>query len=234
MKHALVTGGNRGLGLALVETLASEGWTVCATTRDVSQAPKIAHVDWYKLDLAYEDSVAGLAQDLLQRGVPLNLLVHNAGFNPKDRKDDPGYFASTFSIDAFSAQNTAEALWINALMPMQLTSALLPILHDEAVILGISSWLGSIGGKANPGHYGYAGSKALLNMCLKGLALEFANTEKSVVAFNPGWMKTDMGGDNAKRHPKDVARSIVDLLDRGLLHASNGGFINEDGTEHPW
>ncbi len=231
MKTVLITGGNRGLGAALVTAFQAAGWSVAATTR---QGGAIEGAATYALDLSDAASVASCAHALATDGRTLDLVIHNAGFNPKDRKTPDGYFQSTFTISQFSGAHVAESLWINAVMPMELTARLLPILAPKATVLGISSWLGSIGGKTGGGHYGYAGSKALLNMFLRGLALEFGDTGRSAVALNPGWMQTDMGGGRADLSPDEVATRIVTLAETGLLARSNGAFINSDGSPHPW
>lgn len=186
------------------------------------------------LDLSDPVSLRDLTKTISESGAKINLLISNAGFNPKDKKDDPDYFQSTFKIDHFSATNVAESMWINALMPTELVSRLLPNLTDDAVVLNISSWLGSIGEKDMGGHYGYAGSKALLNMMTRALALEWQGSSRAAVALNPGWMRTDMGGDNAKRTPGDTAKDILALYRSGELGRANGRFINADGSDHAW
>lgn len=231
MPSVLITGGNRGLGAALVAAFSQAGWDVASTARQVADD---AAPGTYKLDLGDADSVAACAAAVIADGRQLDLVIHNAGFNPKDRKTPEDYFQSTFSITHFSGERVAESLWINALMPMELTSRLLPALGPTAAVLGISSWLGSIGGKTAGGHYGYAGSKALLNMFLRGLALEFEGSGRSAVALNPGWMQTDMGGARAQVTPGQVAAQILSLANSGALSASNGRFINADGSAHPW
>ena len=236
MKTVIITGANRGLGAALVQGFANADLHVIGTARQPSSLEK-SNCDAHALDLAEAESVAAFADAVARKGDPVDLLIHNAGFNPKDRKDDPGYFQSTFSIKTFSAGNVAETLWINALMPMELTSRLLPSLAKDAVVLSISSWLGSIGGKTSGGHYGYAGSKALLNMFTRALALEFAGDEaanRAAVALNPGWMRTDMGGQNAETTPEDVAEQVLVMWSDGALHRANGEFLNSDGTRHAW
>jgi len=163
----------------------------------------------------------------------IDLLINNAGFNPKDVGDSE-YFDSTFRIEHFSPSAVMDSLRINALMPMKLTSSLLSVLSPDAVVLNVSSYLGSIGQTQVPGHYGYAGSKALLNMFTKALSLEFSNSERSAVAFNPGWMKTDMGGQHASLQPSDVAKSIYMLYRRGIFNAKNGCFLDHLGEIFPW
>ncbi|KAG7351946.1 short-chain dehydrogenase/reductase SDR [Nitzschia inconspicua] len=213
-KTVLITGGNRGLGLALVECFAAqEDWKVIATARRMDSLPSVAD-EKLELDLASHES-----------------------FNPKDQKQTPGYFDSTFYCKDFSAANVNESMMINALHPMEMTGRLMPILTKDATVLAISSWLGSISSKKVPGHYGYAGSKALMNMCIKGLSLEFANdkeTTRTAVTINPGWMKTDMGGSNAHITPEQVAERILKMVEDGFIQSANGMFINTDRTEHLW
>ncbi len=233
-KTVLITGANRGLGAALAKEAHDLGYRVIGTARDVSTL-KADHVDRpYVLDLSKQNSIARVCSKIQADGLQIDLLINNAGFNPKDRKGDPNYFQSTFKIENFDASNVAESLWINALAPMTLISGLLPILSEDAVALNISSWLGSIGGKTSGGHYGYAGSKALLNMFTRAAALEFSDTQRSAVALNPGWMRTDMGGSNAERTPKEVAQAVFALWRDGTLSAANGKFLNTDGSIHPW
>lgn len=228
MKTVIVTGANRGLGEAIKEAFSTVGWRVYGTARVPSEGS-----DLLALDLKSPESVAALIQKMTDANASIDLVINNAGMNPKDINID-GYFESTFAIETFDAANVAESMWVNALMPMQLISGLLPLLADDAVILNVSSWLGSIGEKTAPGHYGYAGSKALLNMLTRGLAMELKDTERAAVALNPGWMRTSMGGDNAKRTPGDTAADILKLYDSDALHQANGKFLNVDGSEHPW
>jgi NAD(P)-dependent dehydrogenase (short-subunit alcohol dehydrogenase family) len=203
------------------------------------------------LDLASHDSVVQLSMTLVQRfsDTKIDCVIHNAGFNPKDvpaTERPAGYFESTFYAEHFSAAHVAESMLINALHPMELTGRLWPVLSKDCTVIAISSWLGSIGEKTVPGHYGYTGSKALLNMCIKGLSLEFAKQHKDApsetnhrvaVAINPGWMQTDMGGGaRADISPADVAQRIHDMVvdPNHFLQLHNGAFVNTDRSLHAW
>ena len=243
MKTVLITGGNRGLGRALVTTFDAADWKVYATARNPDQLPLSDAKGSYDkgsngivpltLDLANYESIDQLVKTLDDFKPSIDLLINNAGYNPKDNKE-PGFFDSTFRIEHFSGANVGISMTINALAPTQLVSRLLPRLAKDAVVLNISSWLGSIGNKDMGGHYGYAGSKALLNMFTKAMALEFKDHNRSAVAVNPGWMKTDMGGDNAKHTPDETAAAILNLYENQTLHKNSGEFINTDGSQHPW
>ena len=233
MKTVFITGANRGLGKTLVDTFLSAGWHVLATARKKSTLIDHEQVSRYELDLADYSSIATVANTIANSDKKIDFIINNAGYNPKDSQDKE-YFQSTFQINTFSGQNVAKSLHINALAPMELISKLLPSLKDDAAILNISSWLGSINKKSNGGHYGYGGSKALLNMFTKALALELKDSNKTAVALNPGWMRTDMGGSNGKFSTEDVSKAILDLYLQQTLHQENGAFLNIDGSHHDW
>ena len=215
-------------------------WTLQRTRLVLNNHNK--NIQFYPLDLAKHDQVVALANSLVESKATIDCIIHNAGFNPKDVKEPTDYFDSTFYIQDFSAANVSESLFINALHSMELTGRLLPVLTKDAVVIAISSWLGSIGEKTVPGHYAYAGSKALMNMFIKGLSLEFAKdkhnapvSQRTAIALNPGWMKIDMGGgDRADISPEEVASRILAMIDDGFFHAHNGTFLNTDRTEHAW
>jgi NAD(P)-dependent dehydrogenase (short-subunit alcohol dehydrogenase family) len=258
-KTVLITGGNRGLGLALVQYFVEHGWNVLTTARRITSFPEtlspelVPMANRLALDLASHDSVVQLSSHLVEErrsnaDQRIDCIIHNAGFNPKDvpaTERPAGYFESTFYADHFSAANVAESMLINALHPMELTGRLWPILAKDCAVIAISSWLGSIGEKTVPGHYGYTGSKALLNMCIKGLSLEFAKQHKDspdqnnrvALAINPGWMQTDMGGGaRADIAPTDVAQRIFDMVTdpNHFLQTHNGAFVNTDRSLHAW
>jgi len=239
MKTVLITGGNRGLGKAFVECFAADGWRVLATARHTESLPSAVSAG-FALDLANHDQMVQVSKALSKESI--DCIIHNAGFNPKDVKDRPNYFESTYYCKDFSAANVSESLFINALHPMELTGRLMPVLKDDCIVVAVTSWLGSIGGKTptefnSPGHYGYGGSKALMNMFMKALSLEFDRDpeHRVAVALNPGWMKTDMGGgDRADISPEDVASRLLAMIKDGFVRTQNGKFLNSDRTEHGW
>lgn len=150
MKTVLITGGNRGLGLSLVKTFSAAGWNVLATARKVESLPTdLANVTPYALDLSSHDQVVELADKLIKEVPSIDVIIHNAGFNPKDQKHIEGYFDSTFYTEKFSAANVSESMMINALHPMELTGRLFPILANDGIVIAITSWLGSIGAKVS-------------------------------------------------------------------------------------
>ena len=137
MKTVIVTGANRGLGRALLSAFQEAGWFIIATARRADSIPGGNSVLPLVLDLSRYDSVASCAEQVRASGKTVDLLINNAGYNPKDSKDD-GYFRSTFNIEHFSGENVADSLHINALAPVEFASKLLPVMSPEAVIVNIS------------------------------------------------------------------------------------------------
>ncbi|MEO1173680.1 MAG: SDR family NAD(P)-dependent oxidoreductase, partial [Myxococcota bacterium] len=97
----------------------------------------------------------------------------------------------------------------------------------------VSSWLGSIEEKTSGGNYAYCASKAALNMLTRVLAHDLAERGIITLAFNPGWVKTDMGGENAKLSPTQSVCGILATSDTVSLE-DTGSFLQWDGSRHPW
>jgi NAD(P)-dependent dehydrogenase (short-subunit alcohol dehydrogenase family) len=219
----LVTGGNRGIGLAFARELARRGEHVIATARDPEKASDLektgARVE--RLDVSDAASIAGLAGRLGE--TPIDVLIHNAGRGggaSSIEKVDQGELAAFFAV--------------NSVGPMLLTRALLPNLERgrRRTVVGITSGLASIA-LCNGGWYGYRASKAALNMFHRTLAAELARERFTCVVLSPGWVKTDMGGPGATLSPETSVRGMLEVIDR-LTPKESGGFFDYKGAEQPW
>jgi len=231
------------MGLEWCRQLARRGYTVFLTARNADKAEAAAaplqaeglDVRPEVLDLDDEATMASLAErlgPLLTSG--LDLLVNNAAINPKDQ--GPDVFRSTFEIEVLDPDPILRCIRINGVMPIVLVKRLLPYLEaaEAPKVVHISSWLGSISEKTMPGHYGYATSKAALNMMNKALALQIAPRGITSVVVNPGWVQTDMGGAKAKLTPEaSIGGMLANVVDKVGLEQT-GGFFQWDGTEHPF
>jgi NAD(P)-dependent dehydrogenase (short-subunit alcohol dehydrogenase family) len=220
----LVTGANRGLGLAFAQVYAQRGDKVIATVRDVHAAPaelrNIARV--LPLEVTDDASITRLVAEL--KGQALDVLVNNAGV----MGDDPklGQLSFTTFARVFAANTYAPAI---------LTQALLSNLREGAgkLVLNISSELGSID-HATPGFsYAYNASKAALNMVSARLAKDLSGDRIVVASFCPGWNKTDMGGAQAPLDPLDSITRLVAVGSK-LTLAQSGGYYRIDGSTIPW
>ncbi|USN98473.1 MAG: SDR family oxidoreductase [Phycisphaeraceae bacterium] len=222
MTTTLITGANRGIGLALARVAIENGHAVLGTARDPAAATELrdAGARVLGLDVADLGSVEALAGELA--GEPIDILVNNAAIYP----DKAGIEAT--DLDAFS--RTMET---NVRGPIAVTRALLPNLRagDRRVIATVSSSMGSIA-KADSGRsYAYRMSKAAVNMMAKALAAEL--TDFVCLAVDPGWVRTDMGGAGASISPRESAAGVFRVVD-GARAEQTGGFIRYDGTTLPW
>ncbi len=93
--------------------------------------------------------------------------------------------------------------------------------------------MGSISDNTSGGYYAYRMSKAALNMMSKSLAVDLRAEEISSIVINPGWVQTDMGGDNAPTPVEESVRGILHVIDAATL-ADSGEFLNWKGNRYPW
>ncbi|MGH8190626.1 MAG: SDR family oxidoreductase [Rhodanobacteraceae bacterium] len=232
MQRCLITGANRGLGLAFVTELLERGARVLACCRDpasakVLDALRAAHGERlaiHRLDVADPDAIAGLpavAANHLQR---VDLLVNNAGL-----------LVSGERFGNVKAESLAESFAVNASAPLLITQALAPLLAlgNKPRVLCISSQIASIAQSARFRTMSYAMSKAALNMAVKRLAAELSPRGIVVVVVHPGWLKTEMGGKSATLAPADSAHALLGLIEHAGPEDA-GKFIAYDGAELPW
>ncbi|MBV1700593.1 MAG: SDR family NAD(P)-dependent oxidoreductase [Hyphomicrobiales bacterium] len=217
----LITGANRGIGLAMAELAASRGETVIGTYRG-EVAPRQAGIDWQRLDVADPASHKALAQRLSQTA--LSLLVCNAGvFLDRNQKLDAGYGKPLWD-DEFAVNVTGVFLTIQSLLPN--------LRRTKGKIAILSSQLASQT-QASGGNYIYRASKAAVLNLGRNLAVDLASQEIAVGIYHPGWVQTDMGGASAAITP---AQSASGLLARfaALDLASTGCFQTWDGRPHAY
>lgn len=220
----LITGANRGIGLEMARQFSERGDTVIGTARNPEEAAdlKALRVRVEPLDVTDSASVASLAQRLA--GVPIDLLVNNAGVRGQTRTN----FAE-FDFDA-----AARTLDVNSLGPMRVTQALLPNLQagEGKTVIQVSSIAGSLG-QGRGGSFDYRASKAALNMFNRALASALSQQGFVCVAIHPGWVKTRMGGEHAPVETKDSVAGMLEVID-GLMPQDNGRFLDYRGNGIPW
>jgi NAD(P)-dependent dehydrogenase (short-subunit alcohol dehydrogenase family) len=236
MSTILVTGANRGLGLEFVRQYAAEGWRVHAACRVPGAAVELDELsDQYPeiavhpLDLGDTESIDRLAEDLTNEKI--DVLLNNAGLLGSRAGDETDTQQTFGTIDAASWR---EVMYVNCIAPVLITQALIDNVarSPQKRIAMVSSGLGSIAGTSG-GMYAYRTSKSALNMATATLAKDLARYAISVMAFSPGWVRTDMGGDGAEL---EAATSVGHLRARiaEMSLADSGGFRSHDGTTIPW
>lgn len=219
---AIIIGASRGLGAGLVRELAARGWEVIGTERRPSAELAAAGASQIEtLDIDDPASIAALASRMAGR--TFDLVFVNAGVT------GPGH--------ASAAQVTPEELGAllltNAVAPIRVARALLPLVRDGGTVAFMSSGLGSVAERMHGMLELYSASKAALNSLTRGFAAQdIGDRPVGVINVSPGWVRTDMGGQGADI---DVATSVKGIAD--MLAANPGPghrFLDYQGKTHPW
>ena len=231
-KVAVVTGGNRGLGLETCRQLARVGAEVVLASRDPQKGETAAaalhgeglEVTPHALDVTDPASIERLARFIERQFGRLDILVNNAGVF----EDSGAEGASALRSDPAIVRRTFET---NTLGPLMVSQALIPLMQGNGRVVNVSSGMGQLA-EMNGGYPGYRLSKAALNALTRILADELKGTGIKVNSVCPGWVKTDMGGPDAPRTPEQGVETIVwlaTLSDDG----PTGGFFR-DKQPIPW
>ena len=228
-KRVLITGANRGIGLALVQVFATHSWNVLACCRAPGQAEALQalaqenpHIEVIQLDVTDEAAVVKLGEDLSNQMV--DILINNAGVSLGDNASShltkKDIFTKTFEV--------------NTIAPTLLTQALYPSIQrsQNKLVVMISSRMASIQDNRLGGAYAYRASKTALNMVTKSLSIDYAPLGIKCLAVDPGWVQTDMGGATASITPQESAEAIFQLTQRAATLES-GGFYRYDGSFTP-
>ena len=234
---AMVTGAGRGLGLEFTRQLLDAGAIVLATARHPGRADAfselaLAHGKRFipiALDVADPRSIAAASEAAARSTKRLDLLINNAGIN--SRGVPAGQ--SNVRLGELEPEGILTMVRVNAIGPLLVSQAMLPLLGEGSKVLSISSWLGSLSNKESGGNYGYCASKTTLNMLMRAFAFDVADRGIISVVANPGWVQTDMGGARASLTPAASVAGLLGVVDT-LTPAQRGAFLQWDGTVHPW
>jgi NAD(P)-dependent dehydrogenase (short-subunit alcohol dehydrogenase family) len=229
MPTALITGANRGIGLALATRYAKNpNADVLAVTRDATQSPDLdalversgGRVRVIQADVADAASIERLARDV--GNATIDLLVNNAGVG------------GTGEFGEIAAQDLSEVFRVNAFAPLLVTQALRTRLARGGKVVNITSVLGSIANaRDNASYLTYAMSKAALNMFSVKLADALRADDVAVLALHPGWVRTRMGGSEATIDVDTSADGMLRVIEALDLERS-GAYLAYDGSSIPW
>jgi NAD(P)-dependent dehydrogenase (short-subunit alcohol dehydrogenase family) len=241
-KVALITGANRGIGFETARQLGQKHVTVIVAARTLKSAEETATrlkaegIDAFpvKLDVINAQDREAAAKTVGDRFGKLDILINNAGVGALDG-----------TLVNKTVNTTEEELQTvfgtNVFSVIAVTRAFLPLLKKSEAgrIVNLSSILGSLTLHADPHSpiatvktFAYDASKAALNAFTIHLAAELKNTKIKVNSAHPGWVKTEMGGDDAPMEIPEGAKTSVDLALLGP-DGPNGRFIHL-GQELPW
>ncbi len=202
---ALVSGGNRGIGLEVCRQLSEQGVTVVIGSRDEERGRAAAeglegNVVPYQLDVADAGSVDRIAAFLEDRFGRLDVLVNNAAISNDDGQR---------GVDA-DLDRVKEALEANLFGAWRLCEVAIPLMRRNGYgrIVNVSTGLAALEDMGG-GSPGYRVSKTALNVLTRILASELRGSGILVNAVNPGWVQTEMGGSGATRPVEEGAEALV-------------------------
>jgi len=223
MRTVLITGANRGIGLALAQQFTARGDRVIAVCRQSSPAlDATAAAVEAGVDVSDDAAVAALASRLTDTRI--DTLVLNAGILGQE---------SLGAIDAAGFERMRRQFEVNALGPLRVAQALRDRMAEGGKIGIITSRMGSVADNGSGGYYGYRASKAAVNAIGKSLALDLESRGIAVVLLHPGYVATDMVGGNGDVSPAQAASQLIERLD-ALTLAQSGSFQHANGSALPW
>ncbi len=230
--NVLITGANRGLGLEFVKQLVTHDTQIFATCRVPSQANQLKQVqEQYpervsiiNLDVTDNTSISRSYKLIRTKTKNLDLLINNAGIAIEDG-----------GLGTFDVSTMKSILNVNTIAPLLIIQQYIDLLKrgKQPKIVNISSGLGSLA-RANGCHMSiYSLSKAALNMGTIHLAHELKYDGIVVIALTPGWVKTDMGGENADITPQESIAGMLRVID-SLSLSDSGSYYDHTGEIVPW
>src|SRR5215471_7009758 len=221
MAFSVVTGANRGIGLALTALLQKKGHAVLAACRNSSPELDALGVEVASgVDVSDDEGIARLHAAVGERTV--DVLINNAGI-----------LVWGDSLTSLDVEGIRRQFEVNALAPLRVTQALRPSLRKGSKVAFITSRMGSIADNSSGGAYGYRMSKAALNMAGKSLAEDLKPHGIAVAILHPGMVKTEMTRGHGQVEPKDAAAGLLARID-ALSIANTGGFWHQNGEALPW
>jgi NAD(P)-dependent dehydrogenase (short-subunit alcohol dehydrogenase family) len=206
MKHALIVGGSRGLGLGLAREHLARGWRVTATARtqsadlDTLRREMDGRLAVETLDITSREQVAALATRL--HGQTFDLLFLN-----------PGIMAGRGAALGDVPDSDIQTLFLtNAISPIRVADALAGLVAPGRMIAFMSSVLGSIGTNDDGRAELYRASKAALNSLIRSFRARHAADAITVLALHPGVVQTSMGGPGAPLGIETSVRGLADVI----------------------
>ena len=233
-KTVLIAGASRGLGWCLAKKYLEDGWNVLAGVRDEGckgmkelKALYPENLIPLQMDIKSTESVRSAAETVSGLGGRIDVIINCAGIHGK---------TSRVVLEEAEPDDCLEVYDINAVGPLRVVKAFLPMLTDDGnvLIVNISSESGSISTAGREKEFDYCMSKAAMNMETKLLDNYLGKRGIRVIAVHPGWMRTDMGGANADLDPYETACKLAALFASQMGKKDGTIFMDNEGNAYPW
>ena len=229
MGHIVITGANRGIGLALLKQYLSTGKRVSAICRRSSPeldelgtqfSALLTVVTGIYIDR--DDCISAL-KTALKPGQPIDILINNAGVLYRD----------TFPADETDWNDFRKQYEVNALGPLRVTAALRSRLSEGSKVVIVTSRMGSVADNNSGRMYGYRMSKAAVNAAGKSLSVDLKPAGIPVLLVHPGYVRTGMTGGNGYIDAPEAASGIIERITELSIERS-GSFMHANGENLPW
>jgi len=229
---ALITGAGGGIGLELCRQLLDTGDEVVACPRVAGSegltdlhASANGRLHVVPMDVGDPASITTATHEVQGRVNRIDLLFNNAGIYP----------SSDGSLEQLDTGNLVRAFEVNAVGPLRVAGALLPLLRRgrDKRLVQITSLMGSMGDNGSGGSWSYRMSKAALNMAVRNMGHELGHEGFICLAIHPGWVQTRMGGGAAPT-PLDACVAGILRTTFAATPADNGGFKDTSGDDLPY
>jgi NAD(P)-dependent dehydrogenase (short-subunit alcohol dehydrogenase family) len=245
----LVTGANQGIGLEFVRQYAARGSRVIATHRRATTPEKLAalavrypQVQVERMDVTNADEIDALGAKL--RGIPIDILLHNAGLVRTEPLGAPGANANQV-FGSLDYELLDDFIHTNVAGPVKITETFAENVKASRrkLIVAISSKAGTVSvppfmpnGGPLPDHYWYRISKAALNSAMVVLAAQLKGDGVTVVMFHPGGVQVESFGSVAIPGLEPAEQAIGKMIRTidALSTKDTGRFLENDGRDHPW
>lgn len=220
MGSIVITGANRGIGLELCKQLKARGADVIAVCRKSSPDLDALGV---RVEAGIDVADGGAASELAKRlaGVEIETLINNAGILRGE------------NLGAMSFESVAQQLEVNAIAPLRVTTALLPLLREGSKVLITTSRMGSMADNGSGGYYGYRMSKAAVNAAGVSLANDLKGRGIAVALIHPGMVATEMTGGHGIP-AEDSVRGYLARIDEVSLENTGRFWHATTGETLPW
>lgn len=208
MNTILITGGSRGIGKATVKYFLAHNWKVTTTSTSGKLDYSDPNLNVYPLNFEETGSINKLVETLLKEQQALDGLINNAWKTIRNIE----------SNDEINLEYLTQMLEINLISTVNLTQRVLPVINQGGTIVNVSSEYGSLTEDWGYEVPAYRMAKAALNMFTRNFYKSPKVTSKNirVLSFDPGWVKTDMGGPEAPRTPEEPAEELFNLVNSNL------------------